>query len=118
MTDFTNRQYPNNELALDEIPGGLLDEIIFECDRAGKDLEFKLDEDIDDETVSLKLAYEHPLTEEPVTEGFIDPLTMEKTLHTGIPHMTFMVRLNKTDYDIVVKRVLCAGTILKKEEIV
>ena len=95
----------DNELKV--IPEGIINEIRLHF----KNVEFALDSDITENTITRKLHYIE-IGEEVVTRPVLDPLTFEATDVTGIPTKTFMVRLEENGDSCIVRRVLMAGEVV------
>lgn len=92
-----------NELTLDEVPQGLIDEL----NEHFNSVTLALDTDIDTNTTTLKAGFTNNPNPELVKRPTLLPETFEMVLAEGYERDAYMVRLNKTnDNDVIVKRVL------------
>ena len=102
------------ELTLDEIPQGVIDEL---KEHFAK-VTFELDSDIDAETRSLKSNYTHQINDELMTETVVcDPDSFKPLMVpcNGYLNQTYILRVNETpDNGILVRRVLEAGVLVKE----
>ena len=97
----------NNELSVNEIPQGVLDELT----TTFGEFTLALDSDINKETKTLKVDYVETANDEPVEMTALDPVTFKPTKFMAIPQQTFMVRININDNDVIVRRVLDSGLV-------
>ena len=104
-----------NELSMDEIPQGVIDEI----KEHFKNVSFALESNIDTDTQSLRCGYTHQLNDTLITEmATMDPETFQKVMVPchGYHNQTYIVRLNKTEDGTIVRRVVESGIVVKPAE--
>lgn len=102
----------NNELALDQIPQGVINDI----HKYYKKVELLLDGKIDMNTVTRKSNYIHNLKDTAEPRTLIDAITFETKEITGILAMTYVIRgnINEEDQSIKVHSILESGAVLIK----
>ncbi len=92
---------------LKEIPEGILNEINLHYDNVILDLE----SDITKNTVTRLLKY-RDISEDVETTNVMNPITFELRPVTGHSTRTYMVRLENTDDQCIVRRILFAGDVI------
>lgn len=103
-----------NELAPNEVPQGLIDEL----EAHFRSVTFDLDSNINTETRSMKSGYYRKISDEHITETTVlCPETFKPKVipADGYPHQSYIVRVNvDDDTNLIVRRVLEAGIVIRK----